>query len=400
MNVLFLNCAYSELQIDLFQRKSKRGYQYAAQNFQEAVINGLLSSDDVELEVLSIPSLSSYPLGNKLRVVKSCPFVYRDCVIGKSFGYLNIPIIKNKHQKKIDVFIDNWYDNNPGEKTILVYALLRQQMQYAVTAKIRHPDIKLSIVIPDLPMYMSCNKYYKILGLQKRDMAAIEALLHSFDCYVVLAEPMVYQLHIEGKPYVVVEGIYDGANLDNSEKSNVKNKTILYAGGIQTRYGVFDLIDAFHRIKYNNYNLILCGPCPEMEKLNKYISTDSRISYLGLISTTQVRELQKNVTLLVNPRHSTEVFTKYSFPSKTIEYMASGTPVLMNCLPSMPDEYKEYLYLFDDESVEGMRKMIEKVCGLDSSELRDKGNKAKDFIIKNKNAVVQVEKVLNLIKSL
>ena len=173
----------------------------------------------------------------------------------------------------------------------------------------------------------------------------------------------------------------------------------MYAGGIQTRYGVFDLIEAFHQIKNENYRLILCGPCFEMDKLNHYTSSDSRIEYRGLIPTDEVRVLLKKVTILVNPRHSTEDFTKYSFPSKTLEYMASGTPVLMSPLPSMPKEYKQYLYLFEDESIKGMKLMIEEVLSFKSDDLKSKGYTARDFILKNKNANVQIKKILQLIKN-
>ena len=270
-------------------------------------------------------------------------------------------------------------------------------MQYAVSAKQRHPNLKICLIVPDLPIYMNCNKYYKLLGFQKKDIQIINSCLHSFDYAVVLAEPMIHQLQIEDKPYSVVEGIYSEVSI-NTNVRKLSSKTIMYAGGIQTRYGVFDLVEAFHRIKSSEYRLILCGPCLEMEKLNLYLSKDDRIDYRGMLSTLEVRKLQKSVSLLVNPRHSTEEFTKYSFPSKTLEYMASGTPVLMSNLPSMPDEYKQYLYLFDDESIDGMKKMIERICSLDSLALNAKGCAAREFILNNKNSAVQVRKIIDLIK--
>lgn len=400
MNILFLSCAYSETQKEEFQTKSKRGYQYAAQNFQEAMFDGFLNISEVNLNVLSIPSLSTFPKGCSMIWIKDDSFVFRGNKIGEAFGYANLPFCNHYSQSRIDHYIDKWYEGLSEDKCIIVYAMLKKQMQYAVAAKKRHPDIKLCLIVPDLPMYMNCNKYYKMLGLQKHDMTIINTLLHSFDCYVVLTEPMIEQLKIAEKPYVVVEGIYNNITtaLDSVEK--LPNITILYAGGIQTRYGVFDLIEAFHRIEKDNYKLILCGPCLEMDKLNHYTSTDSRIEYRGLIPTDEVRILQKKVTVLVNPRHSTEEFTKYSFPSKTLEYMASGTPVLMCPLPSMPKEYKPYLYLFKDESIEGMSQMIEYVLSFKSSELISKGNAAKDFIRKNKNAEIQTKKILQLIKGL
>lgn len=38
--------------------------------------------------------------------------------------------------------------------------------------------------------------------------------------------------------------------------------------------------------------------------------------------------------------------------------MVSGTPVLTTPLPGMPEEYDQYVYLFDDESTEGMHQTL------------------------------------------
>lgn len=395
-SILFLGCIYSSDQIELYQNSSNRGYQHAAQNFQEAILDGLFQNG-VQLSVATIPSLSTYPKACKLPIVKNCDYLYHGVKVGKSFGYINLPVLNHFYQKRIDKYIDKWYNNIQGEKCILVYAMLRNQMLYAVAAKKRHPDIKLCIVIPDLPLYMNCNKYYKLLGLQKRDMQVIDTLIHQFDSYVVLAEPMVDYLNIDDKPYIVVEGIYSEKGSREMPKTSSEIKTIMYAGGIQTRYGVFDLIEAFHRIEDDNYRLILCGGCQEKEKLQKYLDKDKRIQYLGMLPTGKVRDMQKEVSLLVNPRHSTEDFTKYSFPSKTLEYMASGTPVLMSPLPSMPQEYKDYLFLFDDESIDGMKKKIVEVCTMVPDYLSKIGDGAKRFILREKSAASQTKKMLNFL---
>lgn len=397
MNILLLGCLYSSEDKAVFQNKSKRGYQYAAQNLQEALVEGFLENCYEKFTVLTIPSLSTFPEGCKLPVIKDSEFVYKSQCIGKSVGLINLPLINFPCPRRIDRYVDKWYESCSGEKTIFVYALLLGQMSCAVRAKQRHSDIKISIIIPDLPMYMNCNQVYKALGLQKRNMAAIDGLVHEFDSYVVLAEPMTDALKISDKPFIVVEGIFNALQKGSDEVAKLPGKTVMYAGGIQTRYGVFDLIEAFQRLQGEDYRLLLCGGCGEMEKLNQCLAKDPRISYLGLVPTEKVRKLQRQVTLLVNPRHSAEEFTKYSFPSKTLEYMASGTPVLMSPLPSMPEEYKEHLYLFDDETVDGMSKRIEEILSKDEDELKQKGSEAKDYILRKKNPKTQVKKIIDLI---
>ena len=134
-NLLFLGCLYAESQKDFFLKSSKRGYQSAAQNFQEALVDGFLNNIDTNTTILSIPSLSAYPKGCNLFKVDSASFLNENKEVGKAFGYINIPFLKGFHNSKIDKYIDKWYSQAAGSKVIVVYALLRNQLQYAVAAK-------------------------------------------------------------------------------------------------------------------------------------------------------------------------------------------------------------------------------------------------------------------------
>ena len=70
----------------------------------------------------------------------------------------------------------------------------------------------------------------------------------------------------------------------------------------------------------------------------------------------------------------------------------------MSNLPSMPNEYKGYLYLFDDETIDGMRSRIEEVLSFDIHLLSIKGDQAKDYILKFKNSRSQTRKIIDLIE--
>ena len=126
---------------------------------------------------------------------------------------------------------------------------------------------------------------------------------------------------------------------------------------------------------------------------------DNRIVYKGLLPKKDIIRLQQEATLLVNPRHSNEEFTMYSFPSKTMEYMASGTPVVMAPLKCLPKEYDKYLFFFEDESVEGMALTMKSICEKMPEELERKGALAAHFIRTEKNSKVQVNKILELLRS-
>lgn len=45
-----------------------------------------------------------------------------------------------------------------------------------------------------------------------------------------------------------------------------------------------------------------------------------------MVPNSGVLKAQSESEILVNPRNDNNEFTKYSFPSKVIEYLGSGTP--------------------------------------------------------------------------
>lgn len=398
MNLLFLSCAYSDTQKALFLKNSKRGYQFAAQNLQEALIDGLIGNG-VELMVLSIPALSTFPFGYKRPFVKGADFSFEGRKIGESFGFLNLPFLNYVSEERLLKSIDQWHTLTRGAHCILVYALLYPQMKIAVEAKKRYPDIKISIIVPDLTRFMSCNRIVNLLGLNKKMNKKIDALVPHFDGFVVLAQPMIKDLGVEGKPYTVIEGIYMQATALEEKIDKEKDKKIIFYGGaLSLRYGIADLIDAFKQIKGNDYRLWLCGTGDAVPYILCSAKMDKRISYKGVVSRTDVEHMMKQATLLVNPRHSNEDFTKYSFPSKTLDYMASGTPVLMSHLESIPSEYDDYLFYFKDESIDGMAKSMIEVCEMDVVLLKSKGERAQSFILEKKSPNSQVKEIVNLIE--
>ena len=123
----------------------------------------------------------------------------------------------------------------------------------------------------------------------------------------------------------------------------------------------------------------------------------NRIIYFGQLMREEVLCLQKRATVLINPRLSDSEFTKYSFPSKTMEYLASGTALIMHPLKCLPKEYFEHIFIAYEESDAGLAASIIEVCEKTANELFVFGKKASDFIKNEKNSEVQIRKILNMI---
>ena len=120
--------------------------------------------------------------------------------------------------------------------------------------------------------------------------------------------------------------------------------------------------------------------------------------YGGMLLNSEIVEKEQCASLLVNPRPTHEEYVKYSFPSKTMEYMASGTPVLTTRLPGMPEEYAPYVFFIEEESVDGVAQALKQVLALSDEALFANGSEAREFVLTQMSNVVQPTKILDMLK--
>ena len=89
---------------------------------------------------------------------------------------------------------------------------------------------------------------------------------------------------------------------------------------------------------------------------------------------------------------------KYSFPSKTMEDMSTGTPVLTTRLPCLPEEYLPHLYFIEKETPQGVAEALKRVLSEPEEALNQKGCQARRFVLEQRNNVEQAAKVLAMLE--
>lgn len=214
--------------------------------------------------------------------------------------------------------------------------------------------------------------------------------------WVLLTEQM-YEYLERKKEAVILEGHVDKnmAEKGNLLEEKSKPRECIYAGSLKKKYGILKLIQAFEQANVENAELHIYGAGEIASELR--MMKNPKVVYHGVVPNSVVVNDEIHATLLINPRPTDGEYTKYSFPSKNLEYMASGTPLLTTKLAGMPREYYDYVYLFCDETVDGMTKALRDVLSKSDVELHQKGIAAKNFVLENKSNVAQAKKVIQLL---
>lgn len=118
------------------------------------------------------------------------------------------------------------------------------------------------------------------------------------------------------------------------------------------------------------------------------------MKYFGVKFNDEIGKAEQRATLLINPRPTDKEFVKYSFPSKNMEYMSSGTPLLTTRFPGMPADYYPYVYILDEEAPEGMANSLKEILGQSEATLHQKGLSAQEFVLKNKTGKMQAKNIV------
>lgn len=399
-NVFFIGSFYPIDRENEIRSDSKTGLDYAANNFQWALISGL---DEFysNLKLISEPNIGAFPFNYKKLFFRKSIFRHKDNSSDDyCLSFINFPILKLLF-KRISLFnfLKNNIDRN-NEGTIIIYGLHSPFLNAAVKIKNKNKKIKLCVVVPDLPQFMSENKNFIYLFLKRIDDFFIKKCLKEIDSFVLLNELMVDELKVNNRPWVLIEGIYKVEEKEIIKDSKEKNKTILYTGNLDERYGIKILVDAFSLIQDKSYRLWIRGNGSSLNYVKEKAKTDYRIQYFEQMSKNELSMLQHRATVLINPVPSFQDFTKYFFPSKTMDYLASKTPTIMTKIEGVPKEYFEYVYLIESENAEGVKETIIKVCNKDEKELVEFGKKAANFIIEKKNHIVQAKKVFDMLNQI
>ena len=378
---------------------------FANHNFDLAFFSGLLQQDGICLETIVVPGVGSYPYNYKDIYIKREIFEVYNVKVS-SVGFFNLALI-NKLSLIINTAIElkrkiNKCKDNKVE-LIISTATFYQLLSVFLASFFTKKKVVKTLIIQDIPLIMNAMSKTKSLKLLLRnwlDKIGL-SLIKNCDYFVPLTAQMMNYLGVN-KPFTVVEGIM---NINDNTVIKPINTTedlskdiILYTGSVKRCFNIQNLIKAYQMIKRPNLELWICGSGDMDNELTELAQKDSNFKYFGLVNNGLVKEMQQKATILINPRSSDGEFTKYSFPSKTIEYLLSGKSVIMNKLPGVPDEYYKYIYVPIDESVDSMAKIIKEVLNMDKKERNDRAKRAQEFIIDTKNAKAQVKKVFTMIQ--
>ena len=401
MKILFVTCLYPHEFQDKFREWAQGDIQTAADVFQWGVVEGL--SENADFEIVSLPAMPSYPLNSKKQFLPEGDILLNGKRVGSMLSYCNAVVYKPfsiyyRLKQYLSERLKKIYDVEE-KVVILTYSIYPPYIKAVLDLKKKYKNIVLASIVTDLVDDMM--NFHSNRTLLKRLQCKIEAhqtrkYYKCIDRFILVSKYMVEKITEARDKFMVLEGIARKREF-LQHRSVSDTRILLYTGALDEFSGVKDLIEAFVQVKHNNCRLVICGDGPLRTSIVEAAAVDKRIIYKGRVPHNEAVRLQQEATLLINPRSSELSITRYSFPSKTMEYLMSGTPMLGYRLAGIPDEYYEHFYVIESPHVESLAKKIEEVLFLPYDELDKKAYEAYMFVNTNKTSGIQVKRMLEFL---
>jgi Glycosyltransferase len=407
LDICFLGGIYPKEYEEEVIKNSKTGIANAANNLQWKYIRGFDSISSNPIKIINSMYIGSFPKYYKKIMIHTQEFSHKKNATDINVGFLNIYGIKNYFRYlKLKPYLKKWSEEDKEqEKIIFAYAMTYTFLKSLRYVKKCNLNVKTCLIVPDLPEYMNTTNKQSLLYkfLKTIEIMKIKKNMKYVDKFILLTEQMAEKLNIEQDRYIVIEGMVDFENENTEENLNNTNKPYIfkdeytylcYTGTLNEKYGIKTLVKAMDFLSDKKIKLVICGR-GDSERFIKE-KNNGNIDYLGNLSYKDTMYILKNSDFLINPRSNEEEYTKYSFPSKTMDYLISGTPTLMFKLDGIPNKYDQFLNYFTFNNAEQMAQDINSLLERYEACL-DKATKGKKYILEKKNNYFLCDKILKTI---
>ncbi|MBA4310811.1 MAG: hypothetical protein C0425_10830 [Chlorobiaceae bacterium] len=400
-NYLFLGFALpDQIMKKVFEEDSFP--QVQTHNFNWNIIKGIERDAEIQFTYISSRPVTEFP-SFPYKIIKSK--VWSERVGDKKIEIQEIPFINKGISKIFSKLISSFYYSmknfslKPNKAGIIVYSV---HIPYMIVGLMISKIYKIPLISiwTDPPAVVRENESYFKKKIRIIELKIAKYLMKKSSKVISLTKYLARDF-APNIPYLVIEGII---NIEEANEWDVKitNKPrtvtkFIYTGSLEKKYGIQNIVESFEILNRDDILLEIYGRGDFENDLISRIKGNKNIIYKGYVFREEILKIQRGADYLINARNSKDEFVKYSFPSKTLEYMLSGTPLITTMLPGIPDEYREYVILIENNRPETIANKINEILNSQNLKNNELGIKARTFA-KTKNYLNQGDKILEFIK--
>jgi len=371
------------------------GASIAGNKMQWNVLNCLSQYNNLQIIPITIKPIAYFPRDKKL-YQKRTKMKLSKKLETYIIPFINLPIIKQFYQTFSVYFEAKKLIKKYPDAVIFCFNLFPQIGLPMKWLKKKY-GCKTICLLADLPFDDNEERYGVSTILRNYFDKITWKCIKICDFFIILNRKVADQ-YLKGKKYVVVEGGVEETDIipiDKIKKNTRKN--LFYCGSLTPYNGIENLIKAMDQIIDLDIELHIYGNGILEKKVIEASQKNKKIKYFGKINNDDVRRLQSEAWLLINPRSIENPISKVTFPSKTFEYLLSGTPLLTTRLNGYTEEYQDKMLFTEGDTPNDLAESIRKVNDMKNDVLLEMAKQGREFVIERKIWTKQTQKIYDFI---
>ena len=391
MRLLFLGYVVS-----VEEANELSGASVAGNTMQLDLLRQLRELPDVEVDVCSLLPLATYPREPRMRARSSQREISPD-VISLRPGFWTLPLLKQPSQIVSLTRAASHLARKADYDYVLTFNMFPHVGVPAWWLKKRF-GIPIACLLADPPIDSRIRTNPLAVAASRVFQMWTRHLLLSVDRVIALTAeaakrftPHAHAIAIDGA--VPAQSVADHSH----QRESVREKKVVFTGALTQYNGVVELIEAMNLIANPHVVLHIYGGGPLSTFVREAASRSASIFYNGKVDSSYIPGILQDAFLLVSPRQIDHPVSDVTFPSKVLQYMASGTPVLTTRLRCFSSEYEGRVFFAEKGSSEDLAACIDRVAALPAKDLETVGHAGARFVLENRTWASTAKRILDFL---
>ena len=343
MKIIYFTTAQNEVDYRSFIKNWKIALNPSNQNFHNKMIRAL--AIDNQVDVISIR-----PFSHSLMKIKKLPREEKtkDNI---TWHYLKRCGLKLRNMLQLVPEAKKAFKNIDTKDAIIITDTINQSVVHTLEKINKKYKLPVIGVCTDSPSNIS--------GTKKSFTKYLLSHCSDYSGYIALTKALNKIYNPSSKPSYILEGIVE-ENEGSSLEENAK-KYFFFGGAF-------------------NVDLLICGHHGDKNQIRAEIGKNQNIKFLGLLPVNKVLEYERKSLAMINPRPFSEDLDRFSIPSKTLEYMSAGRPVISVKNTILKEKFPNEIIWVDSYEVHDLEAGLKQVLAMSEKERTKLGNDAKNRV--------------------
>jgi glycosyltransferase involved in cell wall biosynthesis len=333
------------------------------QRFGKALVEALKMGFEENVEVLSTAPLVDFP-HSRMIIAPRAKWLIGNKIPATMMSYLNILGLKQLTRWiGTFFFVSRWIlSNRTSRRVILLHGVQSCKLWGILFAQVFGRCNTISYITDDLGISLSWEKSLT-RKMRNLDVALMLKGLQKASGVIAMTVCLAEKL-APGLPVLIMPTIRQSSANELEPKPGCMDAgsfNIVYTGKLCQSYGLVLLMDAFMQADRPNWRLLISGWGEMEEQVRGFARNNPQVEYFGLLSSEELLELRQHADVLVNPKLTSTSTSDLAFPSKIVEYLSTGKPVVSTNLPIFDSEFRKHLVIAQSDSPEELIRCLDQV---------------------------------------